>query len=109
MINTIFYFVKDLETYRNKLLEEGISSRTIVFVTKEKLIMKGGQPYGGMTTSDITDLIWQNINGERFQTFLQGYVSDQLAEVDLGAVWSKIDEVEGRIASAESTIRAVAS
>lgn len=71
--------------------------------------MKGGQPYGGMTTSDITDLIWQNINGERFQTFLQGYVSDQLAEVDLGAVWSKIDEVEGRIASAESTIRAVAS
>ena len=104
MINTIFYFVKDLETDRNKLLEEGISSRTIVFVTKERLIMKGGMPFGGMDEDQLKNFIYRTLDGDWLNASIYPYITEQLAQIDLSAVWTRIDEVGSQLSSAASQI-----
>ena len=109
MINTIFYFVKDLETYRNKLLEEGISSRTIVFVTKERLIMKGGMPFGGMDEDQLKNFIYRTLDGDWLNASIYPYINEQLAQVDLSAVWERINEVGQELSSASSQITLLSS
>lgn len=53
MINTIFYFVDNFDTYKNKLDRKEITAKTIVFVKDQKAIYKDGIRYGSSSDSDL--------------------------------------------------------
>lgn len=108
MINTIFYFVKDYDTYKQTVREQGISSRTIVFVAKERLILKEGTPYGGVGDDGLVE-VFTKLMGDYFTSTISPYIFDQIAHLDLDTKWEQFDEFENRINSAMSSIQLLTS
>ena len=62
MIDTIFYFVNDYDTYQETRETEGISPRTIVFVAENKAIYKDGVRYGGYNAEEAKQQIDDEID-----------------------------------------------
>ena len=69
MINTIFYFVNDFDTYQQKVQQHDISAKTIVFVEDQQAIYKDGKRYGNMGYDDIKqkviDIVTNDEDGKR--------------------------------------------
>jgi 2-hydroxy-3-keto-5-methylthiopentenyl-1-phosphate phosphatase len=73
MINTIFYFVNDFDTYKQKLDNNEILAKTIVFVEDQKAIYKNGVRYGSMSDADFRNKVTEVMNSD---TVIQGLINE---------------------------------
>ena len=64
MINTIFYFVNDFDTYQQKVQQHDISAKTIVFVEDQQAIYKDGKRYGNMGYDDIKQKVIEIVTND---------------------------------------------
>ena len=64
MINTIFYFVNDFDTYQQKVQQHDISAKTIVFVEDQQAIYKDGKRYGNMGYDDIKEKVIEIVTND---------------------------------------------
>lgn len=110
-INTIFYFVKDFDTYEQKLDAGKILAKTIVFVENEKAIYKNGVRYGNMSDTDFRNKVTEVMNSD---TVIQGlineiyddqWIRDWMAQVDQ-TITSEQNRLSGVIRDLDADIQA---